>query len=235
MAWFSCASSQIESQSTDTLTTEPILNGVEWVLDWDRTGTENHADGSWSVDTDRGYRVTVNTGWIITSAISLVPCTLGEDTGLFSWLGVLWGRSAWAAHAPFSDGSMLELSAKEPLTPATTVVLPNLEFSKTQYCSSYWLLARGGPGTAAEHTSLFLDGTWSKKGQSGTLFIDTDFTRARIADLDPISVTQRSPRAVLTRELSTAFDGIEFTSDNDYSVAWSIISNLTDHAQLRLE
>jgi hypothetical protein len=216
-------------------TSQPSLTGVEWVLAWDDAGIENHSDGTWTVMTNMGFQVHVIDAWLMTSAVSLVPCDFNEDTGILSWLGFILGQPAVAAHAPFSDETMLELSSKESLTPSSTIELPRLDFTENQYCSSYWLLARGGPGSQAEHTSLYVQGTWSKGARQGLIGVDSDFTRAHMEPLEPVALSLKTPRAVLKRRLSTAFDNIDFENDNDYTVAWRTIWNLTERVDFQLQ
>ena len=222
-----CTTAQTDhDQQTDL----PTLTALSWTLDWDADGIELGPDGSWSTNSDLGYTVTVSHAFIVTAAISLVPCTLEGDTGVFAWLSLLLGQPAFANHAPFEDGSLLELSAKEWLTPAKTVSLPSTSFPLTQYCSAYWLLARGGPDSEFEHTSIELRGTWHHGDDTGSFDITSDFARASIANLSAIPVDTRQGHVTLTRPMARLFDGIDFAKDNDYAIAWSVVHTMTEQA-----
>ncbi len=218
-----------------TETTTPTLSGIQWVLGWDLSDIELSESGSWSTRTNNGYSVTVHEGWLVSSAISLVPCSLDADTGLADRTAPVQAQPNVDAHAPFSDASMLELNAREVLTPPISVTLPELQFSPNQYCSSYWLVARGGPGTDQEHTSLFVRGEWNKADATGQFEIDTNFARASLNPLASIDSANSRPSGRLSRPLSSAFDDIEFTEDNEYAVAWQVILNLTEHASISLQ
>jgi hypothetical protein len=224
---FACTTTQAgHDQQTDL----PTLTALSWTLDWDTDGIDLASDGSWSTSSDLDYTVTISHAFIVTAAISLVPCTLESDTGIFAWMSLFLGQPAFANHAPFDDGSLHELSAKEWLTPSKSVSITSTSFPLTQYCSAYWLLARGGPESEVEHTSIELRGTWRHGDDAGSFDITSDFARASIADLSPIPVGTRQGHVTLTRPMARLFDGIDFAEANDYAIAWSVVHTMTDQA-----
>lgn len=212
--------------------TAPTLSSLEWSLGWAADGAEMNDDGSWSTTTDLGYRVTVSKGYIVTSLVSLVPCE--TDTGLASRLMEWVIPTARANHAPYDDPSLLELSAKESLTPWVHIDLPAVTFPESKYCSVYWLLSRGDADTDLSETSVAISGTWTHQDVSGTIDIETDFARAFIAELPLLAADQRSATGTLTRSAGTAFDGIDFSGANEYTVAWGVVKNLTESAEFSL-
>jgi hypothetical protein len=195
---------------------------------WEESQIESLDAGGWSTTSDLGYRVEVEEGWVLNYLLSLVPCDSEPDTGALAWLGWVFGSPAHADHAPFSDPSLVELSALEPFDSPRTLNLGPFGFPEQTYCSVYWLIARGEPGTAAGGTSLRIRGTWQRGTETGAVEIDTDFALALITDIPPISADQSGLQVTLTRPLSTLFNGIDFAAANPYQQSWDTLSNLVE-------
>ena len=213
-------------------TTTPTLTSVEWVMAWDGSATETRETGGWSTTSDLGYEIEVDEGWVLTYLLSLVPCETEADTGALAWLGWIFGAPALADHAPFSDPSLVELSAVEGFDSPSTLSLGPFDFPEQTYCSIYWLVARGEPETAAAGTSLRVSGMWQRGSETGVLEIDTDFALALIEDIPPISMDQSDLQVTLARPLATLFDGIDFADANSYQQSWQMLSNLVEGADI---
>lgn len=208
---------------------EVSVSSVRWVLDWDESGTEEAHPSGWTVESNLGYTVTLEEGWLLTSVVSLVPCD-ADDTGTHTE-GL---ELAADAHAPFDDPSMLELTAIESLSRPVPVAMPQQTFAATRYCRSFWLIARGDQGTATSNTSMFLTGHWTRGNQAQPFTVNTDFTSSMLGGISGHEATPLQPSVVLTRQLRTLFDDVNFEAANDYSVAWTILENLTNQATVTL-
>ena len=215
-------------------TSTPRLTSVEWVLTWDESPLEPDETEGWATTNDLGYRIEVVQGWSISYLLSLVPCETEAitDTGMLAWLSWIVGAPAIADHAPFSDPSLLELSAIEDIDRPRSLKLGPLAFPEQTYCSVYWLVARGDRDTEAEGTSLKLSGVWSRGEQSGVLEIDTDFSLALIADIPPVASHKTHAQVTLTRPLARLFDGIDFAESNGYKQSWQALSNLVEGTEI---
>jgi len=202
---------------------------------WEESQIETLANGGWSTTSDLGYRVEVEEGWVLTYLLSLVPCETAADTGALAWLGWVLGSPALADHAPFSDPSLVELSAVEAFDAPRTLGLGPFGFPEQTYCSVYWLVARGEPDTTAAGTSLRISGTWQRGAETGLVDIDTDFALALIEDIPPINLDQSELQVTLTRPLATLFDGIDFAQANSYQQSWKTLSNLVEGTDISTE
>src|SRR5688572_3930847 len=55
-----------------------LLWAATWSLTWDQSGVVSGRDGCFSVETDLGYRVTVDSGWFIDHSVTFGPCDSGS-------------------------------------------------------------------------------------------------------------------------------------------------------------
>jgi hypothetical protein len=220
-------SSGSPSGTLDLALEMPTVSSVTWTLAWNQEDIEGLRSGAWSTTNNHGYSVVLSSGFAVTHTLSLVPCD-SHDTGM----GDEPNRFRLPDHAPFLDDSLVELSTPEDMTSVTDVQIGPITFPTAQYCQAYWLVARGGPDTAAAGTSLSLEGQWSKDGSGGEFMLESDFALASITDLDPIQVNQTELSVTLQRPMARLFDDIEFATDNDYTIAWRTLSNLIEQSQV---
>ena len=120
------------------------ISAASWQLVWDRSGVTPSAGGGWSVVTNRGYTVHVDTGSFSNHSISLGQCQLPvvpvvpvvpDDAGAVGWRFGLGIRSA-LAHDD-SDVSTLELSLIEDLGNLSDQGPFNNVFPATTYCRAH--------------------------------------------------------------------------------------------------
>ncbi len=226
-----------------------VLSAATWNLGFNTEGIDFHADGGWSVTTNLGYRVTIDTGNIVLHRVALIPCPT-EPTETSSWLGV--SIDSAFAHEEESDPSSMEtLAAADIIRPKTMEIGANA-FAPVRYCQVYWLVARGMAGATAEdgldisNRSVFLKGTWERGGVSGPLSVDTWWPGGVISDLkDLVKPNLFSTAAAessvhfawitITVPLGRLFDDIEFDGDSDAIVADSILDNLTMSADVTID
>jgi hypothetical protein len=222
-------------QDVEETTATPELSSLSWTLEWDHSHTESTDSGGWVTTNDQGYRVEVDSGWAVLYALSLVPCDLASKQPETSVWGWLFGRSAWANHAPFDDPSLVEFSIPERLDPPIDQQLGPIQFPVDTYCDTFWLVARGDPGTESDGTSLALTGTWSRGDMSGRVELDSDFALALYEPLSTVPVATRGLHVTLRRSMHTLFDGIDFENDNHDTQAWRTVSNLIEDTDVVIE
>lgn len=161
----------------------PAPGEVRYVLDWDDTGLDVAADGTWSVTNDLGHRVHITRGWLTSYNVSLVPCWLIEGTeraarrdGPLDALGrALWallGGVAHAGHDDEPDPSLYATPHVEPLVGRAPLALPPVTGVPAEtYCKVFYLVARadadavGAPAEVPfDRVTLHLEGTWRPPG-----------------------------------------------------------------------
>jgi hypothetical protein len=211
---------------------------IEYDLVWDSSGIEMGDDGSWAVTTDLGYRVTITDGLLTTFSASLVPCP--HFHGVFDRLfGMLSLPAAWAGHSSAPDPALAGGPVEQSLTDRGVTRLGTVAVHEPSYCEGFTNWGSGAtPETEALGTArptLSLSGTWaSSEGAVERPFtVDTTTgwgTTAPLVDRagdsvfaelssDPITIS-------ITRDLATAFDGIDFGTVDDATIATSFLRNL---------
>jgi len=210
-----------------------VLDGAQWILDWNTDDVELHDEG-WTLTTDRGFEVEIETGWVVNYSVTLVPCASAQQLPTPAWLHLIAGQSAWADHTPYDDPSRIELAQAEDLTSPSSISLQHQTFPLSTYCGMHWLVARGDPETEIAGTSLRLQGHWAHGDAEGPIDIDTAFANALDRDLPSVTGSDHEIIVRVTRQLASLFDGIDLQTDTDDAIAWAILSNLTDHAQVSL-
>jgi hypothetical protein len=208
------------------------VNGdVSYALAWNLEGATVDADGSWSVITDLGYTVTITGGHLITFSATLVACphTHGILDRIF---GIVSPAVAWAGHSSADDPALVGGPIVQSLVDHDSVELGTTTVHESSYCEGHtnW----GGGGLVADST-LELVGTWQAPGDTeprplvvssrlnwGTkASLERDQISAVYAEIgpDPVSIQ-------IVRDLVTAFDGIEFVTADEESIATSFLRSL---------
>ena len=212
----------------------PTLDGVVYQLHWASVGTSAEEVG-WSVQTDLGYRVHLEEGWINNYSIQLVPCV---ETALLSF-GI---PAAYAGHPADADPSAVygQVQSLTELSDITTT----LGLAQTSYCSVHYVIGHvdeDATGLPEEPDlwgiSLWMSGTVeTPEGDVLPLEIATHRAHAdlleQLAFLETELSETRIAEVSVTRNLATLFDGIEFADEPD-DLDWLILSNAI--ADLRVE
>ena len=208
---------------------DPILReDVSYTLDWDWGAANPNSAGGWTVRTDQGYYVQVETGRIVTRNLELVPCHIAPPpTPLASALGWLAPRQVFAGHSSLvPNESKITASYVEDLAAPQEAFLENRVVTDPEYCQAHYLVARER-GSPPGSLTLDVSGTWSRSAkQSGEPFhirsaaAYGEFRALRLPDGSTLDrrLIVGGIDARVRRSLSTLFDGIDFadgTSDSD--------------------
>lgn len=225
-----------------------LIRGTTWSLTWDTARVTKAEGGGWSVDTDRGYRVHVTSGWLVDYSVSLGLCDSGGQGGGGSALGRLFGVRSAYAHED-GNASTIDLQHAEDLTGDLTPHRPwSAAFPAARYCRVHWLAGRGDPrvdspeGIDLQGRSLVLNGTWERDGARHDLAVSTWWPQGYLVDLDAVTAPAaadegeaRVARITVKRSLGTLFDGIDLASATDEELAGRVLENLALHAEAKVE
>lgn len=249
-----CALEQAK-EPVDSSAVEPmmedgvILSAASWTLGWNTAGIEFDASGGFSLTTNLGYRVHIETGHLVLHRVALIPCPApAADTTAFVSLSI---ASAFA-HEEDADPSSMETLAVSDVVHSKAAEIGANAFAPLRYCQMYWLVARGMEGALApdgldmSNRSIYFAGTWERNGDSGPLLVDTWWPAGVIIDMksfvDPQMYATASTEsnvhfAWIDIDLSVGkfFDDIEFGMDSDAIIADSILDNMIAHAELTVD
>lgn len=226
-----------------------VLSAATWTLDWTTDGVEFDAAGGFSLTTNLGYRVHIETGQLVMHRVALIPCPAKPaDTTTFLSLSI---ASAYAHEENADPSSMETLTVTDVVHPKTREIGANA-FAPVRYCQVYWLVARGMDGATStdgldmSNRSIYFKGTWERNGESGPLLVDTWWPMGVIADMKSIveptiysaAGADSSVHFVwvdLDIAMGKLFDDIEFGVDSEAIVADSMLDNIVANTQLTVD
>ena len=229
-----------------------------WTLAWDETGVDRTPAGI-AIENDRGYRIELTLGRILSHSVSLAPCAVPSGAGGGGGLGrterpsrlhPFSVRSAYA-HTEGADPSQVEAALVEDLLDPIDVTL-DASFSPADYCGVHWLLARplaatrGASDVDMSERSVLLEGTILRDGEVRPLHVDTWWPHGALASLDELVPAEKLAEVRarggahyalvrVTRKLASMFDGIDFFVDGDDRVAGTIVDRLAEDARFEVE
>jgi hypothetical protein len=218
-----------------------VLSAATWSIAWDLDRVTLAAEGGFSVDTDLGYHVKVESGWLVDYSASFGPCNPAPATSTAAVFGLPIATAH--AHPEEVDPSELLSLHVEDLAHPVDAELGAVSFPPVRYCRAHWLVARGkGVLDAPEGVDMLgrsvrLSGTWSRGTASGEIAIDTWWPQGRLVDLEEVVAPDALAEArqdgrtrfafvTVRRPLGRAFDGIEFETATDAQVAGRLLDNL---------
>ncbi len=225
----------------------PTSGVLEYHLEWDTEGVERIETG-WELVTDLGYTVQIEWGYVVTYSVSLVPCPMASLSPVLQLIEWVF-PSAYAGHGDIADQSAIEASIAESLLDMSSRVIRRTDMSESRYCDAFILFARGDLGTITDEADLDADGIsvtlrgrWLPPGgmTPTPLVIETDLARGELqSSFDqsadalinrPIEIGPDSPGARIrfVRSLSTLFDGIDFETALERTVARGVLRNLAE-------
>lgn len=182
-----------------------------------------HADGGWTVTTDRGLHAHVEEGWIATWSAQLVPCP-GET--VFS----AFVRRAWAGHGDLDDPSLADLQVREALhDPVAQTARVEYTAEAATYCKAHYLAAQLTHDTPA----IALRGTVTVDGIETPFALQTDFATGKLGLFDsPYDPRAAGVTVYIERDLGMLLDGIDLL-DPEADPA-QLVFNLADATTLTL-
>jgi hypothetical protein len=248
-----CAQEQgqdpIESNAAETVQDGVILSAATWTLGWNTADVEFDASGGFSLTTNLGYRVHIETGHLVLHRVALIPCPVTPtNTAAF----VSFSIAAALAHEEDSDPSSMETLAISDVVHSKATEIGANAFAPVRYCQVYWLVARGMEGALAadgldmSNRSMYFEGTWERNGDSGPVFVDTWWPTGVITDMKSIVEPQMYATASaesnvhftwigIDLALGKLFDDIEFAADSDAIITDSILDNVLANAELTVD
>jgi hypothetical protein len=223
-----------------------LIRGATWTLTWDTERVTRNDEAGWSVDTDRGYRVHVTSGWLVDYSVSLGLCDTsgqGGSGGAGGALGSLFGVRSAYAHED-GNASTIDLQHAEDLTGNLEPHRPwSAAFAAARYCRVHWLAGRGDPrldspdGIDLQGQSLVLAGTWERDGARHDLAVTTWWPQGYLVDLKASAADDGEARVAqitVKRSLGTLFDGIDLATATDAELAGTVLENLALHAEAKV-
>ena len=237
---------------------EQVINGdITYTFAWDWENAEPHADGGWLVENDLGYRIHVETGYVVSYSLQMLPCEQAstEQSSLWQPVQDLLGvQTAYAGHGGDEfDPSHMREPMIEDLASPSAVQLDAITVPQQHYCTAHYLIARAThavsnlpSGVDLVGASIYFSGTYITADsvepmpfvlQTGlangviATFVDyntdTIITQA-IAGTTPLNVT-------VQRHLDTLFDGVDFGNMADDELSRTILWNLIADTQILVD
>lgn len=215
---------------------------VLYLLAWNAEGVRILDEGSaWEVDTNRGYRVRVTSGYVTSHTAELIPCDRAALGGV-GWAEWLAPRAAFATHALPLDPSAFHRARIEPLLQPRVrrVVRPLTRGAR--YCAADYLIARAGHDALGQpddvdmvDRSLFLRGRVRRGGEEWREFdVSTRVAHGFRREFPSRAAHHGEPLVVrIERRLASLFDGIEFDDMPQREWARQILQNLIDGAEVQ--
>jgi hypothetical protein len=215
-------------------------HAIRYRLAWTWGRAQRVPDG-WTVRTDRGVDVRVTRGWVVPFSLELVECPpTGSTTTLLSLLAP---RSAWAFHSANAvNPSTLRSAPVESLGDPVDRDVGDITLPPQAYCAIHYLVARAtrdSAGLPADvdmvDRSLWIDGTWRRSADDvdHPITLRATVPNARLQPLpSPVDTGTGDVVVVVTRDLGTLFDGIDFDGMPTPVVENRVLANLVQHARL---
>lgn len=243
------AKDQEHAEAAEPVADGVVLSAATWTLGWNTDNVEFNAAGGFSLTTNLGYRVHIDTGQLVLHRVALNPCpATPAGTTAFLSLSI---ASAFAHNETADPSSMETLSVSDVVHPKTKEIGANA-FAPVRYCQVYWLVARGMEGAKSadgldmSNRSIYFEGTWERNGESGPIFVDTWWPTGVITEMKSIVeptmyATAGADSSVhfmwvgIDLALGKLFDDIEFATDSDAVIADSILDNVIANAELTVD
>ncbi|MDE0265036.1 MAG: hypothetical protein OXJ37_21725 [Bryobacterales bacterium] len=216
---------------------DPILReDVSYTLDWDWGAASPHQDGGWTVRTDRGYHVQVDSGQIVSRNLELVPCHVAPppppQASIFGWPGP---SRVFAGHSSLvPNESKITDSYVEDLAAPQEVFLERRVVTDPEYCQAHYLLARER-GSPPGSLTLDVSGTWSKSSEKSRKPFNIK-SPAAYGEFKPLHLPDgvKLGRRLIVggidarvrRSLDTLFNGIDFADGTSDSDGMQVLRNL---------
>jgi hypothetical protein len=179
------------AQTVDSAPSYARIQELTWTLDWDRSGLDEHDDGSWSVDTPEG-ELHVTGGWLTTWSVYVEDC------------------ADFIKHGPTDNGTSPG-GVTEALVPLTAYTFEPMTVD-LEGCAVGWVVARPDNTTAdvpdeAQGASLVLDGTLNGEPVAWrSTFIMGSEVEAELPEVAEVTVVRSPAAAFSTLDLSEGED-----------------------------
>ncbi len=226
----------------DEAAVHPVLDGVSWGVDWN-LGEAEYTEEGWAITNDLGFTFVLEAGWLVDYSLTLVPCT--DTVADAGWERLLGIGVAHAHHVEFDDPSEVVPQHPEGLGSPGPAGLGALSFGAATYCSVHWLVASADEGALApdgtdlSDVALSVSARWQGAETAGALDLSTEWTNGVLLDLQVVpSDLGDEPvhgRVTVVRSLGHLFDGVDPTVHTDLQIAWALLSNLVEQAEVRFE
>ncbi|MDE0623101.1 MAG: hypothetical protein OXH83_15675 [Bryobacterales bacterium] len=216
---------------------DPILReDVSYTLDWDWGAASPHQDGGWTVRTDRGYHVQVDSGQIVSRNLELVPCHVAPPPPpQASILGWPSPSRVFAGHSSLiPNESKITASYVEDLATPQEMFLERRVVTDPEYCQAHYLLARER-GSPPGSLTLDISGTWSKSSEKSRKPFNIK-SAAAYGEFKPLQLSDgvKLGRRLIVggidarvrRSLDTLFNGIDFADGTSDSDGMQVLRNL---------
>lgn len=238
-----------------TRETQPAAaHEIRYRLAWDALDAQAVDAGVLSTTTDRGYRIRLRRGYLTSYSMELVECP--PPVAPLAVLGsLLFSALEGTAHAGHASGTPNPAAIRpmqvESLTAPVGLAAGSAVPPPQSYCQLHYLIARAGgearglPGDLdMVDASLHLEGTYTAPGSTSEVpfavhaAIANGVLRNRsVAPAAPIRVEsgRSAMQVTVRRHLTRAFDGIDFATASQASVAAAVLQSLVDHVDVEIE
>ena len=210
---------------------------ISYILAWD-VGDAERTPAGWQFSTDLGYRVALEEGYVTSYAVQALECEHAH--GFAAWLRSLVSV-AFAGHPAEKNPAQLSKPTVENLLSLDRLKLGTVTVNEPSYCQVHYVAAKAPPGLEqtpdeVAGSSLYLQGTYQRDAEVEPFVIRSDLVWGKVhplqnADYDEVrALIGETLEVVLERKLDTLFDGVNFETDSEETVAKTVLRTLNDGA-----
>jgi hypothetical protein len=248
----------------EMMTASPTTTGqVTYQLDWRWGDAQPDAAGEgWQVTNDRGYRIHVKQGYLVTASAEMIACphehtanSASAETMAARVLDLFGARLAYAGHGGNrADASRIASPYVESLSTPATLEIKTVFGVEPVYCQTHYLIAHGVDWAQQLPVdvdmvgkSLFLAGEyWAPGADAATVFIvQTGQAWGTLAEITAPATGDQAMRPVvllpnqdvviaITRELGSLFDGVDFMTMTGAEQATTVLRGLANSVAVQV-
>lgn len=210
----------------------PSAGTLTYRYEWGVEGVQfSPSEGTWSVQTDLGYEVVVERGYVVSASVQLTECEqhAGVMGRFWESLGLI--PRARAGHGGRRNPAAITQGVTESLVSLTDREAGSAHALSASYCGVHYLVA---PGDAATRflpenpqmvdRTLYVEGRWRAPGSSEwvAFVVDTSLNWGILTKLYPpglyqyegeervVDTSKGGALVVVRRNAAWLFDGIDF-------------------------
>lgn len=212
-----------------------LLNAGVYQLDWN--ALRDQSSSEMIIENNLGYKVNIQKGYFSSYSVRLYPCSTISSTQL-----LLPISSAWAGHSDILVSGNWEMPVVENMLLRETI-LQEKSFEEHRVCDLVYTIARADGSSQnvpedveLENLSLYIEGFWQKGdieesfSWSSSLPTERVFPLENCLDSDEY-VDGKGMKVQLTRDLSEAFDDIDFEAVDEQNGSLQILTNLVQDTE----
>lgn len=228
------ACSELKDTGQEEMEGISLSSGI-YQLDWSAGSQDVYA---FPLENNLGYQISIQKGYLSSYSVRFYPCVDG-----FSSKISLPISSAFAGHSDILVAGNWSQPWVENLLGLEEVVQEK-SFAEHVVCSLVYTIARADGSSQnlpididLNNLSLYIEGSWQKDDEAGDFIWESNLPAERVFPLKNCvqageNIHSKSMKIQLTRDISRAFDDIDFVSEDSQRGALQLITNIVQDTML---